>query len=303
MTRFRPGRPSPALVVAVIALIVALGGTGYAAITLPAHSVGTGQLKKAAVTTSKIRRDAVTTSKVKPDALSGRDINEARLQRVPGAHHADVADIATRAASSDLAISANKADTANKANSAISANRANTANSANTANTANNATALQGHGPGDFMSAGEYKRVLVKMQAGDERELVRNGPISVYARCATVAGNDELRMFARTDVDGAIMLASWGDVRDGTNANDFLNTTTTEANREWDNTANAGPGTPVAARTPTGVTKIVDHYDDNYVIAPSGEVISWESEAALMAFNYLGARCLIAGNVHLYMMG
>ena len=32
MKRFRPSRPSPALVVSIIALIVAMGGTGYAAI-------------------------------------------------------------------------------------------------------------------------------------------------------------------------------------------------------------------------------------------------------------------------------
>jgi hypothetical protein len=48
------------------------------------------------------------------------------------------------------------------------------------------------------------------------------------------------------------------------------------------------------------VTKIVDHYDNNHLIAPTGAAISWESEAELIAFNYLGARCLIAGTVHLY---
>jgi hypothetical protein len=38
-------RPSPALVVSAVALSVALGGTSYAAIVLPANSVGTKQLK------------------------------------------------------------------------------------------------------------------------------------------------------------------------------------------------------------------------------------------------------------------
>ena len=52
--------PSPALVVAVIALFVALGGTSYAAITaLPANSVGTTQLKDNAVTSSKIKDGTV----------------------------------------------------------------------------------------------------------------------------------------------------------------------------------------------------------------------------------------------------
>ena len=42
------------MVVAITALFVALGGTGYAALELPRHSVGTKQLKRNAVTTAKI---------------------------------------------------------------------------------------------------------------------------------------------------------------------------------------------------------------------------------------------------------
>src|SRR5262245_2317890 len=48
-------RPSPALVVACIALSVALAGTSYAAIKLPKNSVGTKQLKKNAVVSSKVK--------------------------------------------------------------------------------------------------------------------------------------------------------------------------------------------------------------------------------------------------------
>ncbi len=48
-------RPSPAMVVACIALAVALGGTSYAAITLPRNSVGATQLRSNAVTSAKVR--------------------------------------------------------------------------------------------------------------------------------------------------------------------------------------------------------------------------------------------------------
>src|SRR5258708_7048681 len=52
-------RPSPAFVLSLIALFVALGGTSYAAITsLPAGSVGTAQLKNGAVTAAKISSSA-----------------------------------------------------------------------------------------------------------------------------------------------------------------------------------------------------------------------------------------------------
>ncbi len=47
-------KPSPAMVVACVALVVALGGTGYAAFRLPTGSVGTKQLRNGAVTKAKI---------------------------------------------------------------------------------------------------------------------------------------------------------------------------------------------------------------------------------------------------------
>src|SRR5437588_13099901 len=69
MTSFRPRRPSPALVISLIAVIVALGGTSYAALSVPKNSVGTKQLKKGAVTTSKIKNGAVTGKKIKLSTL------------------------------------------------------------------------------------------------------------------------------------------------------------------------------------------------------------------------------------------
>jgi hypothetical protein len=56
--------PSPAMIVACVALFVAMGGTSYAAVTLAANSVGTKQLKSGAVTTAKIKSGAVTPAKV-----------------------------------------------------------------------------------------------------------------------------------------------------------------------------------------------------------------------------------------------
>ena len=73
MRHFRPQRPSPAMVVALIALLVALGGTGYAAFKLPNNSVGAKQIKK----------NAVTSTKVKNHSLRGVDINATTLKAGP----------------------------------------------------------------------------------------------------------------------------------------------------------------------------------------------------------------------------
>lgn len=75
MRRLLDRRPSAPMVVALIALFVALGGTTYAAIRLPANSVGTKQLKNG----------AVTAQKVKDHSLLARDFKSGQLpQGVPG---------------------------------------------------------------------------------------------------------------------------------------------------------------------------------------------------------------------------
>lgn len=52
-------RPSPATVIATIALLVALAGTGYAATSLPKNSVGARQLQNNSVTTSKVKNHSL----------------------------------------------------------------------------------------------------------------------------------------------------------------------------------------------------------------------------------------------------
>jgi hypothetical protein len=76
-------RPSPAMVVAVMALIAALSGTAYAA--LGKNSVGSRQLKAKAVTSGKIANNAVTSAKVAQNSLTGADINLTALGTVPSA--------------------------------------------------------------------------------------------------------------------------------------------------------------------------------------------------------------------------
>ena len=105
-TRVLRHRPSPAMVVACLALLVALSGTGYAAIKLPAKSVGAKQLKTGAVTNVKLARRAVTGKKVAGNTLTGAQINESTLATVPNATHAATADSAssaTHAGSADTA--------------------------------------------------------------------------------------------------------------------------------------------------------------------------------------------------------
>jgi hypothetical protein len=63
-------RPSPAMVVAIFALCLAVGGTAVAATKLSKNAVKTKNIKNGAVTESKIAANAVTESKIANGAIS-----------------------------------------------------------------------------------------------------------------------------------------------------------------------------------------------------------------------------------------
>jgi hypothetical protein len=87
--RFR--RPSPALVIAVLALVVALGGTAYA-------------VKQ--INGSTIKKRSIPGDRIRNNALTGTQINEARLGRVNEARNATNSKFALRSSAADSAANA-----------------------------------------------------------------------------------------------------------------------------------------------------------------------------------------------------
>ena len=57
--------------IGVAALFVALGGTGYAAISIPRNSVGSRQLRNGAVTENKVARGSITATKLNGSSIPG----------------------------------------------------------------------------------------------------------------------------------------------------------------------------------------------------------------------------------------
>jgi hypothetical protein len=90
MSKISARRPSPALVISVLALFVALGGSAYAA-----SKIGTKDIKANAITAGKIKKNAVTTAKIKKEAVTGAKIKESSLGAVPNAINATNAVNAT----------------------------------------------------------------------------------------------------------------------------------------------------------------------------------------------------------------
>ena len=83
-------RPSPALVISIVALVFAMGGTGWAVTQLPKNSVGTPQLKKSAVTSPKIKDGTIAAADLSAaarEALRGQK-GDAGAQGATGAQGA-----------------------------------------------------------------------------------------------------------------------------------------------------------------------------------------------------------------------
>jgi hypothetical protein len=63
-------RPSPAFVIASLALFISMGGAGYAAVSIPSNSVGSAQL----------RNNSVSYKKIQPGAVGNVRANTSQLQ-------------------------------------------------------------------------------------------------------------------------------------------------------------------------------------------------------------------------------
>lgn len=92
LTRRIP-RPTPALVVAIVALFAALGGTSYAAAKITGKMI-----ENSTITGTDVKNKSLGPSDIKPESLTGGQINEVALGTVPHAANADNAVNAQNAA-------------------------------------------------------------------------------------------------------------------------------------------------------------------------------------------------------------
>lgn len=76
--------PSPSMLVALVALFVALGGSAYAAIVITGKNI-----RNSTVEGADIKNGALASRDIKPNSIGGVAILESRLKTVPGAAQAD----------------------------------------------------------------------------------------------------------------------------------------------------------------------------------------------------------------------
>ncbi len=111
-------RRTPALVVACVALLAALGGTVYAAGKINGHSIKPkslpgNRLVPGSVPANRLKLGAIPGNRLAPGSITGTQVDTATLGQVPSAVHADNADSARDA---ETALHAVDAVTATKVN-------------------------------------------------------------------------------------------------------------------------------------------------------------------------------------------
>lgn len=119
-------RQGPALVVAVLALVAALGGTVYAAGKINGHAVKVkslpgNRLALHSVPGNRLKPGAISGSRLAPGSITGVQIDLASLGQVPAAAHAETAQSAQDAIAAQEAVRAEDATYVNghEANCAI----------------------------------------------------------------------------------------------------------------------------------------------------------------------------------------
>jgi hypothetical protein len=104
-------RQAPALLVACVALVAALGGTVYAATkingrTIRVKSLPGNRLAPGSVPADRLKAGALTGSALAPGSITGIQIDASTLGQVPSAVHADNADSARDAQTALNAVNA-----------------------------------------------------------------------------------------------------------------------------------------------------------------------------------------------------
>jgi hypothetical protein len=158
MERMLLYRPSPAMVVALIALFVAMGGVSYG---LATGSVDSREIKDNTIRTKDIRNGHVRTRDVRNNNLRGEDILDNTLTGT------DVDE-----------------GTLGAVPNAINAINANIANSANSANTAGSATTFAGLTPRRFTA--------FTLTNGQTQTMATIGPFTLTATCVINQANTDV---------------------------------------------------------------------------------------------------------------
>ena len=229
MSRLWKHRPSPAMIVAMLALFVAMGGTGYAVSKLPKGSVGSAQIRKNAVRAKHIKAGSITTAKLAQSTLSAlRAPVAAPALAASRRHGSRGAARLTESAYADKAGYRGQgrhcrqgdgiADMATGGHCRQGGRRQHRPRLADHAKLADNATQLGGKSVADFLTSDTIRWVEPFTIAEGTKEMLKVG--SVHAHRALPCQRDDRRQSA--DQDQADIIISTTQAKSAFDGDDLL---------------------------------------------------------------------------------
>jgi len=290
-------RPTPALIVAMTALVLALSGGAIAA----KDKIQTADIAKGAVTTNKIADGAVTSRQIAGKTIKGNRIKDG------GVKAEQIADgTITGAKIADGAISGAKLADGGISGAKLADGTITGAKVADGTITGAKVAddTLDDENMSDYEVIGD--NALIRVTATDgataaaarvaapEIPLYQKGQLRIYGKCFRATGTDELFgvMYIATSAPGAILDSSPGDaLQGGPTAADFLNPNTLEEDRE------------LADETVTGTDTEFRLADDDAwrAFAPDGTSLAGVPSLAVKNGNLPGGNGVYgAGNVCLF---
>lgn len=223
MSSFKSLRPTPALIVALAALVMAMSG---AAIALPGRgSVDAGDLAKGSVTQKAIAKGAIGSKQIIGKSIKGNRIKDG------GVAEKQLKDAAvTEAKIADGAVTAGKI-----ADGAVTAAKVGDG-TLSTKNLSDDAIVSSDAGSFVRLTATDGADEAAARGAAPETTLFTKGDITVTAKCFRDTGTDTTfgEIYVATATNGAVFNGSTDALQGGNAATDFLNTDTDPTDRVLD---------------------------------------------------------------------
>jgi hypothetical protein len=272
--KFRPF--SPAMIVAIVALVSSLAGPAVAdEVARIASHISGGDIRNNSVSGADIRNNSLSQPDFRDGGIQSRDIGTGQVQT------ADLGDNAVRGDK----IQPNTIDGSDIIGNSLGSQEINEGSL-----TVGNSERLGGLPPAAFTSSAEVRPFRVRLSFGQKVEFLTNGPVGLEADCRaniTGSGQDELRLLAVSRVDNAFMQGDTPHGGPGAQSSDpYL-----------------GPDTPEDERTMGGLVSLSsapdeqaaeDDIDTGFVAGPNGEYIGID-ETTMYALRVGGSDCLLVG--------
>lgn len=229
MSSFKSLRPTPALLIALTALVMAMSG---AAIALPGKgSVDASDLAKGSVTQKAIAKGAVGSKQIIGKSIKGNRLKDGAIksdQLADGAvTDAKLADGAVTGAK----LAAGAITAANVGDGTLS-----------TKNLSNDFVISSDAGSFVKLTATDGANEAAARTAAPETTLMTKGDITISAKCFRDTGGDQTfaEMYVATSANGAVFNGTVDALTGGNAATDFLNTDTDPTDRVLDSESATG---------------------------------------------------------------